>query len=139
MAAEKRAPETILLVDDEQALLSLVEDILKDEGYTVLPALSGAEGLEAGRRHPGKIDLLLTDIVMPGMSGGKLFKQLQLMQPGIRVLYMSGYTKYTVVGHGALESVDSFIWKPFSPAQLLQKVREVLDAPDDTGRTGPET
>ncbi|MGD0308594.1 MAG: response regulator [Acidobacteriota bacterium] len=121
--------ETILVVEDEQVVLDLVTSILKDKGFTVLCARSGEEAVQIGSRHEGRIDLVLTDIVMPGMSGGELVRRLSPLKPEIRVLYMSGYTKYTVAGHGVLESVDSFIWKPFSPGTLLQKVREVLNSP----------
>jgi len=131
MPTVERKPQTILLVDDENTVLDLVTKILEEEGYSVLPAAGGREGLTIAQTHKGRIDLLLTDIVMPGMSGGELARQVQELCPGIRVLYMSGYTKYTAVGHGALESVDSFIWKPFNSGQLLRKVLEVLTSPSN--------
>ena len=120
---------TILVVEDEQIVLDLVTSILKEAGYAILRAHNGEEAVQIGSRHEGRIDLVLTDIVMPGMSGGELVRQLLPLKPEIRVLYMSGYTKYTVASHGVLESVNSFIWKPFLPGTLLQKVREVLDSP----------
>ena len=133
MTTNERKPQTILLVDDEKMVLDLVTRILDEEGYSVLPAASGREGLAIAQAHKGRIDLLLTDIVMPGMSGGELAQQVLQLCPGIRVLYMSGYTKYTAVGHGVLESVNPFIWKPFDSVQLLGKVLEVLENPSDIG------
>jgi CheY-like chemotaxis protein len=129
MTGAKTDSETILVVEDEQVVLDLITNILQDAGYKVLRAGNGDEAIRIGGQHASDIDLVLTDIVMPGMSGGELMQQLLPMKPGMRVLYMSGYTKYTMVGHGVLESVNSFIWKPFSPATLLHKVREVLDGP----------
>jgi two-component system cell cycle sensor histidine kinase/response regulator CckA len=131
MAAESNSAETILIVEDESPVLDMVTGILKGQGYGVLCAQSGDEALQIGREFADKIDLVLTDIVMPGMSGGEVVRQLQQLKPEIHALYMSGYTKYTVVGPGTLESVKSFIWKPFSPAELLGKVREILDSPAD--------
>jgi two-component system, cell cycle sensor histidine kinase and response regulator CckA len=119
---------TVIVVEDEQAILDMVVQILQAGGYEVLPARSGEEALQVAERHDGRIDLVLTDIVMPGMSGGEFIRRLESLKSGFRVLYMSGYTKYTVVNHGILESVSSFIWKPFSPTELLAKVREVLDS-----------
>ena len=124
--------ETILVVDDEPAILDLVAGILKNNGYSVLPACGAEEALRVTGEHANSLNLVLTDIVMPGLSGGELVQRIMLLKPGIHVLYMSGYTKYTVVNHGILESVSSFIWKPFSPEELLQKVREVLDSPVET-------
>jgi two-component system cell cycle sensor histidine kinase/response regulator CckA len=121
--------ETILIVEDELAVLDIITNILHSSGYDVLRAQSGDEALEIGKHFPGEIDLVLTDIVMPGMSGGELVQELKRMRPDIHTLFMSGYTKYTVVSPGTLQSVNTFIWKPFAPADLLQKIREVLDSP----------
>ena len=131
MTATGSNAKTILVVEDEPVVLDLVNNILQDEGYNVISARNGEEALQIEEEHTGPIDLVLTDIVMPGMSGGELIQRLQARKPGVHVLYMSGYTKYTVVNHGILESVDSFIWKPFSPAELLQKIRELLDGPGE--------
>ena len=120
--------ETIMVIDDEPLVLDMVANVLKSEGYNVVAAQNGEEALNIGT-DAGKIDLVLTDIVMPGMSGGELIQKIMARQPGIQVLYMSGYTKYTVLNHGSLESVSSFIWKPFSPADLLAKIRNILDGP----------
>ena len=132
MASAERKTETILVVEDEPVVLEMVKSILQGNGYTVLAAPNGKEALQVGESHTGSIDLVLTDIIMPGMSGGEFIQRLMPVHPGIRVLYMSGYTKYAVVDHGVLESVNSFIWKPFSPADLLLKVRETLDNPPET-------
>ncbi len=131
MAAKKDVTNTILIVEDESQVLEMVTGILRRNGYEVLSAKSGDEALRIGRDFSGKIDLVLTDIVMPGMSGGEVVRQLAQLKPEIQALYMSGYTKYTMVGPGTLESVKSFIWKPFSPDELLGKVREVLDSPPE--------
>jgi two-component system cell cycle sensor histidine kinase/response regulator CckA len=127
MAADAHRSETILVVEDEPVVLDLITNILRSEGYQVITTRDGAEALGAAQAHDCPINLVLTDIVMPGMSGGELVQQLLQIRPEIRVLYMSGYTKYTVLGHGTLESVSSFIWKPFTPADLLLKIRLVLD------------
>ena len=120
--------ETILIVDDEGVVLSFVSSILKEKGYTVLEARSASEALQLCRNHDAGIDLLLIDIVMPDMGGGQLARELERLRPGIPVLYMSGYTQYTI-HHGVLQSESSFIWKPFAPDELLNKVRELLDHP----------
>jgi two-component system, cell cycle sensor histidine kinase and response regulator CckA len=126
MAVAASNTETIMVVEDEHTVRDLVIDILQSDGFKVVAAKNGEEALRIAESHAGNIDLVLTDIVMPGMSGGELVQRLLALKPEIRVLYMSGYTKYTVFNHGALESVNSFIWKPFSPVDLLKKVRDVL-------------
>jgi two-component system cell cycle sensor histidine kinase/response regulator CckA len=131
MATSAGNCETILVAEDEPELLDIVTNILEGDGYNVLYGRSGEEGSQLSEQYNGKIDLLLTDIVMPGMSGGELAREILPHHPEMRVLYMSGYTKYTVGAQGVLESANSFIWKPFSPVQLLQKVREVLDSPNE--------
>jgi len=121
-------PETILVVEDDPQILDLVTHILKSEGYSVLSAGSGEEGLHIGTQYGRKIHMLLTDIVMPRISGGELASQLRLYRPHIQVLFMSGYTKYTKAAHGTLQSAEDFIWKPFSSSDLTLKVREMLAA-----------
>jgi two-component system, cell cycle sensor histidine kinase and response regulator CckA len=132
MATPGKDCETIMVVEDEPTVRDLVINILEAEGFRVLAAQNGEEALQIAECHLGNIDLVLTDIVMPGMSGGELVQRLAALKPGMRVLYMSGYTKYTVFSHGALESVSSFIWKPFAPADLLKKVRDVLNGTAET-------
>jgi CheY-like chemotaxis protein len=94
----------------------------------VLEARNGAEALDLVSRHPGRISLLLTDVVMPGMSGRQLADRLTPRLPGVKVLFMSGYTDDAIVHHGVLERGIAFLHKPFSPDALAQRVRETLDA-----------
>jgi two-component system cell cycle sensor histidine kinase/response regulator CckA len=121
--------ETILLVEDEASLRELVRECLEASGYNVLEACHGMAALEVGERHPGRIDLLLTDVVMPGMSGRELAERLRGARPEIRTVYMSGYTDDAVVLHGILAEDMAFLQKPFTAAELARRVREVLDQP----------
>jgi two-component system cell cycle sensor histidine kinase/response regulator CckA len=123
-----RGWETILAVEDEESLLNLVSEILKDAGYNVLAAQGPKEALRVLLEHRDGIHLLLTDVVMPGMSGRGLADKVAAERPGIRVLYMSGYTDNAIVHHGVLDSGVVFIQKPFTPDALIKKVRDVLDA-----------
>ncbi|MFH1950913.1 MAG: ATP-binding protein [Pseudomonadota bacterium] len=119
--------ETILLAEDDDSLRELVRSILQKYGYSFLEAQDGKEALRLSEQHEGPIHLLLTDVVMPGMSGRELADRLQPLQPKMRVLYMSGYTDNAIVHHGVLESGIQFIQKPFTPKVLVSKVRMVLD------------
>jgi CheY-like chemotaxis protein len=123
-----RGSETVLIVEDEGAVLKLTRRALEAQGYTVLAAADGGDALRIVERHGGTIHLLLTDLVMPGLSGRELADQLQVRRPGIRVLYMSGYPGDAVVQHGSLTPGSAFLQKPFSPDSLARKVRDVLDA-----------
>jgi PAS domain S-box-containing protein len=127
--ASPRGHETILLVEDEPDLRELALEILAMHGYVVLEAAEAGEALRLGDGHTGRIDLLLTDVIMPGMSGRELAVQLTARRPGLRVLYMSGYTADAMAKHGVLEPEIMFLQKPYSPAALAHKVREVLDLP----------
>ncbi len=122
--------ETILLVEDEDAVRELAKTVLQSQGYAVLEATSAeeAEKLASGRRGK-KIDLLLTDVVMPAMSGRELARRISAQTPQTRVLFMSGYTDNVIAQGGVLEAGVSFLQKPFSPRALAAKVREVLDTP----------
>jgi signal transduction histidine kinase/CheY-like chemotaxis protein len=120
--------ETILLVEDRQEVRAVARTTLARRGYTVLEADRGDVALALAKRHDAPIHLLLTDVVMPGMSGRELARQLLLQRRSTRVLYMSGYTDQSIVHHGVLEADIAFIQKPFSPDALLLKVRETLDA-----------
>jgi CheY-like chemotaxis protein len=122
-----RGSETILLVEDAEPLLKLAHMFLKESGYRVLTAANGTEALEAAQQHVGPIHLLLTDVVMPGMNGRVLAERLTPRQPGMKVLYMSGYTDSFIAGHGVLESGTHLLHKPFTADTLTQKVRELLD------------
>jgi two-component system, cell cycle sensor histidine kinase and response regulator CckA len=120
--------ETVLVVEDEDALRELDRQILMRCGYRVLHARTGPEALAMAHAHPGPIHMLLTDVVMPNMSGRELADRLQQSHPDIKVLYMSGYTADAVVRHGVSEAQVAFIQKPMSPPELARKVREVLDS-----------
>jgi len=123
-----RGNETVLVVEDEPAVLTLSRRALEAQGYVVLAASDAAAALRVVERHGGTIHLLLTDVVMPGQSGRELADRLAAQRPGIRVLYMSGYPGDAVVQHGTLPSGSAFLQKPFSPDGLALKVRDVLDA-----------
>lgn len=119
--------ETILVVEDNEMVRTLACRVLREQGYTVLEARESAQALELARGYGGYIHLLLTDVVMPQMSGRVLSEMLQQIYPGMQTLYMSGYTDNVVVQHGILEPGLSFIQKPFTPRDLARKVRDVLD------------
>jgi two-component system cell cycle sensor histidine kinase/response regulator CckA len=123
-----KGTETILLVEDEPALRSLADIVLKKQGYNVLVAADGAQALAAAEEYPETIDLLVTDVIMPQMGGKELAAQLQARIPALKILYNSGYTDDAIVHHGVLEEGVFFLQKPFTPTSLARKVREVLDA-----------
>jgi len=118
--------ETVLLVEDEESVRQLVRETLEAKGYAVIEAEDGQRGLEAATKFKGKIDLLITDVVMPGISGRELAQQLAHIRPEAKVLYLSGYTEDTIVSEGAIESGTAFLQKPFTLQNLSRKVREVL-------------
>jgi two-component system, cell cycle sensor histidine kinase and response regulator CckA len=122
-----RGTETILVVEDEPALRSLVRGVLESTGYTVLEASQGVEALLVSDQHQGPIQLLLTDLVMHGLSGRELAEQMLVFHPDLKVLYMSGYTDDFVVHQDVQEAQAAFLQKPFTPDSLACKVREVLD------------
>jgi CheY-like chemotaxis protein len=127
--AQPGGSETVLLVEDEESVRGLVRGVLEKGGYTVLEASRPADALVTCRQYEGPIHLLLTDVVLPQMSGPEVADRLQIMRPETRVLYMSGYTGDAIVHYGVLERGVPFVEKPFTPDQLARKVREVLDAP----------
>jgi len=118
--------ETVLLVEDEDSVRELVRETLKARGYSVLEAGDGIAGLSVAETQPGTIDILITDVVMPGMSGRELAKRVTALRPQIKVLYLSGYTEDAIIHEGALEAGTSFLQKPFTLHALARKVREVL-------------
>jgi len=126
-AADKRGTETILLAEDNEQLRELAALVLTSRGYRVLPAANIEEVEAICKQEQSKIDLLLTDVVMPRMSGTEIASYVAKRRPGIRILYMSGYTADTTVHHGVLEQGVAFLQKPFTPGTLVAKVREVLD------------
>src|SRR4051795_3458314 len=119
--------ETILLVEDEPVVRHLVAEILEASGYTVLQAGEGPSALELLRRHGGTLHLVVTDVVMPGMSGPEVAQAVTSMRPGTQVLYTSGYTDSQIDHHGVLEPGIAFLQKPFTSDDLTRKVRSVLD------------
>jgi len=121
-----RATETVLVVEDEDQVRSLTETMLTRQGYQVLAASSGPAALEIVREHPGEIHLMLTDVVMPGMTGVKLAQEVGKLRPAIRVLYMSGYTDASVNGAGVFTKDMEYLEKPFTSATLQRKLREAL-------------
>ena len=120
--------ETILLVDDQDGVRRVTRETLARHGYTVVEASSGKDALAVAESHNGSVQLMLTDVVMPGMDGRELARQIASDHPGIRILYMSGYADAVVGSNGVLVPGLAFLQKPFTPKRLLQKVREVLDA-----------
>jgi two-component system cell cycle sensor histidine kinase/response regulator CckA len=125
--APPRGSETVLLVEDAKGVRILIREYLISAGYTVLIAENGQRAIEVAQKHPGRIHLLLTDVVMPGISGQELARRLTAMRPEMKVLYMSGYASETVVRHGLLESGASLFQKPFTQDDLARKIREVLE------------
>jgi PAS domain S-box-containing protein len=124
-----RGSETVLVVEDEEAVRKLIEQALRKYGYRVIEATNGAEALRVCENHDPPIRLMVTDVVMPGMSGRELAARVREQLPDLRVLYMSGYTDDTVIRHGLLDASMFFLQKPFTPSALARKVRETLDQP----------
>lgn len=126
--------ETILLVEDDDVVRGLARKILEQSGYKVVAASRGAEAISLCQERTESIDLLLTDVVMPETSGKEVADRMSELLPGLRVLFMSGYTDEAIVHHGVLDSNVEFIQKPFTPAALVKRVREVLDAESLNGQ-----
>ena len=122
-----RGTENVLVVEDTDALRKLAQTFLEAAGFHVLSAASAEEAMRVAAGFPGNLDLLLTDVVMPGVSGRSLAEQLSFRQPGIKVLYMSGYTDSFIAGHGVVDPGTHLLHKPFTEEVLIQNVREVLD------------
>ncbi|MBT7051964.1 MAG: response regulator, partial [Desulfobacula sp.] len=119
--------ETILLVEDDLSVLKLAEKMLKGMTYTVLIADTPKGGIRLAKDHPGEIHLLVTDMIMPEMNGLELSKQLKLLYPDLKCIFMSGYTANAIAHHGVLDEGVHFVQKPFAKKDLASMVREVLD------------
>lgn len=128
----RRGTETVALVEDEEALRQVVHELLEESGYTVIDGPSPEAALKAAGEHAGPIHLLITDLIMPRLSGREAALRLQAVRPNVKVIYMSGYTGTAAEHHGPLEARHAFIQKPFSLDALLRKVREVLDSPSSS-------
>ena len=125
--SETSGTETLLVVENESAIRTLLQVALRRNGYTVLTAESGREALELVRNHTGAIHLLITDVMMPDMDGPELVRHLSTIRPDTRTLFMSGYMDDTLGERGILATSANFIQKPFSPRTIAQRVREILD------------
>jgi CheY-like chemotaxis protein len=121
--------ETILLVEDEPAMLRAVKRMLERLGHTVVVASTPGEAIRLAKEHTGEIDLLMTDVIMPEMNGRDLAKNLLSLYPKLKRLFMSGYTANIIAHHGVLDEGVNFVQKPFSAEELAAKVRAVLDGP----------
>ncbi len=131
-AATARGHETVLLVEDEPAILKMTTRMIERQGYTVLPASTPAEALRMGEVHPGEIHLLVTDVVMPEMNGRDLAREMLHLHPNIKTLFMSGYTADAIARQGVLDAGVNFIQKPFSIRDMAAKLREALGLPTKT-------
>ena len=135
VTSEMKGSETILLAEDAEALRKLTKSLLEGHGFEVLAARDGEEALELAGRYSGRIDLLLSDVVMPGINGRVLAERLLGSRPETRVLYMSGYTDSFIAGHGVLDQKTNLLHKPFTEETLLRRVRGVLDATAESSST----
>jgi DNA-binding NtrC family response regulator len=120
-------------VEDEEQVLLLTQRILRQHGYTVLAARTPEAALQLAESHAGPIHLLVTDVVMPGMNGKELHERLHAGHPGMKCLFMSGYTAEVIASHGVLETGVEFLQKPFTIQTLAEKVRETLQRASRTG------
>ena len=123
-----RGTETVLIVEDEPAVRKLTRRFLEISGYTVVEAATVADAIRAAESSDGAIDLLLTDVIMPDLSGPELAKRLRTLQPELKVLYMSGYPDEFIARHGLSEAEMGYLHKPFSQEALTGKMRQVLDS-----------
>lgn len=125
---ERQRRETICVVDDDPAVLSWAQDVLRESGYSVIGATDARQALEAARAQPQPVELLLTDIVMPDINGRELADRLRAIWPRLKVLFMSGYSSQFIEDYGVkLSPGEPFLFKPFTPADIESKVRAVLD------------
>jgi len=122
-----RGSEMVLVAEDDPAVRKLIVDILRRYGYSTVEAVDGQEALKKFIDNKEKIDLMIIDVVMPGMNGREVYDRIRTANPNIRVLFTSGYTRDVVVDRGVEDSLADFIKKPIQPLEFLRKVREVLD------------
>jgi CheY-like chemotaxis protein len=135
-ASGERNSKTILLVEDDPVVRQVASEILTMNGYRVLEAKGGDEAMSLSDRHSGGIDLLLTDVVMPRMSGRELAEYVAPMHPGLHVVYMSGYVDDALLNHGVSGTEADFLPKPFTSDQLEHKIRAIFGAPSKRLRGG---
>ncbi|MGH7316209.1 MAG: response regulator [Candidatus Rokuibacteriota bacterium] len=126
MPEPETSPATVLVVEDEEEVRALARDVLEMNGYAVLEALDVADAVRLSETHPGPIDLLITDVMMPGASGPELARRLRGRRPGLRVLCMSGYPESTDARVGGEAGWTAWLQKPFTPDGLMRKVRDCL-------------
>lgn len=119
--------ETILIAEDEEEVRFLISETLKRFGYKIIESPNGTDAIQKGKEYKNPIDLLLTDVVMPQMSGRELGQKFRSLRPATKVLHMSGYTDGSIILQGILDSKTRFIQKPFTPVTLAKKIREILD------------
>jgi len=130
LGALKRGTETLLVVEDEPSLRHLADGVLKAQGYNVLTAPNGQDALRVATEHQGQpIALVITDVIMPRMGGKVMAEWLQTTNPDLKILFTSGYTEDAIAHHGVLDEGIVFLPKPYTPAALARKVRELLDTP----------
>lgn len=128
--AAAKGVETVLLVEDEPSILAMTRRMLERLGYTVLSANTPGEAIRTAEKYPGDIHLLMTDVIMPEINGRELAKNILVLYPNLKRLFMSGYTANVIACHGVLDEGVHFIQKPFSMQVLASKVREALSAKD---------
>jgi PAS domain S-box-containing protein len=139
LSGPARGTETILFVEDEESVRELVGEYLRTRGYQIIEASDGVQALELAAKHEGAIHLLITDVVMPRLSGRELATRLAAKRPGLKILYISGYTDDSIFRHGVLEGGMAFLQKPFNLKSIAQKVREVLDGVPEHVNSGPNS
>jgi CheY-like chemotaxis protein len=121
--------ETVLVIEDDALVRSLMSRVLRVDGYTVLDAANGREAIQIARDFQGEIHLVLADVIMPELSGKAVFIKIEAVRPGIKVLYITGYPENILINNGSLTVNDPLLPKPFTADALRRKVREVLEAP----------
>ena len=124
--SEGETKQTILLVEDEEMVRGLMCEVLEREGYKVLSCSLPEQGIEASRQHSAQIDLLLTDVVMPGMNGREMAKRILEFMPGLRVVFMSGYTEHALTRDGEIDAQTEYLQKPFTLRSLTDKLTRLL-------------